>query len=291
MKSTDIYFAADDAHAFLPWIIGIMALLAALLLCLGVTVGSWASDHSDHYANSFTINVPASAEHAEDKLAELTKALQKNNAIESVTPVSQKELRSMLKPWLGSSADADSGALPLPLVLDVTLKAGSAIDYNRLQAQLRIIAPEVQMDSHEAWVANFLRFSAGLRTVMEALATFIIGGLALMISFTSRAALKLHSRTITLLHSIGAEDGYIAQQFQWEAFMVSLRGTLPACILAGVAYRAGGSYMASLNSPSLPSFTFETAHLVMLCVLPLVCGVIAVIAARVSVIRQLQRVL
>ena len=43
--------------------------------------------------------------------------------------------------------------------------------------------------------------------------------------YVSRAALKLHSRTVSLLHSIGAEDHYITWQFQQEAFLLVLKGT------------------------------------------------------------------
>ena len=289
MPRSDIHFAGDDAHAFLPWIIGIMACMATLLLCLGVTVGSWVVDHSEDYANSFTVNVPSSIEDLSDKLPKVLDTLQKAPGVTNVKQVSEEKLRDMLKPWLGSGLDA--GALPLPFVFDVTTAPGTKLDYKRVQTILDVIAEGTQVDSHEAWVGNFISFSAALRSVMTALAVLIIGGLALMIAFTSRASLKLHARTVNLLHSIGAEDNYIMGQFQREALLVTLRGTLPGCIAAGLCYWGAGLYMVSLQSPILPSFSMRLAHVLLLAAMPIACGIISIIAARISVIKQLERVL
>ena len=286
---SDIYFAADDAHAFLPWIIGIMASMATLLLCLGVTVGSWVIDHSENYANSFTVNVPSSADNVADKLPKLLDTLEKAPGVVSVSQIKEEKLRSMLKPWLGNNVDAE--ALPLPFVFDVTIASDSPMDYKKLQAQLGGMIDGTEVDSHEAWIANFIHFSAALRSVMAALAVLIIGGLALMIAFTSRASLKLHARTVNLLHSIGAEDRYILRQFQREALLVSLRGTVPGCIAAGLSYWGAGLYMASLQSPVMPSFAILHAHIALLVLMPIACSIVSVVAARVSVIKQLQRVL
>jgi cell division transport system permease protein len=289
MKSTDIYFAGDDAHAFLPWIIGIMASMATLLLCLGITVGSWVIDHSDDYINSFTVNVPSSAENLSDQLPKFLDVLQKTPGVTNVKQVSEEKMRDMLKPWLGSGVETD--ALPLPFVFDVTISGNSKLNYKELQTKLHGMIEGTVVDSHEAWVANFVHFSSAVRSVMSGLAILIIGGLALMIAFTSRASLKLHARTVNLLHSIGAEDGYIMRQFQREAMMVTLRGTLPGCIIAGAAYWGAGLYMETLQSPVIPSFVMHVSHIVLLITMPIACGAVAVIAARISVFKQLQRVL
>ena len=198
-------------------------------------------------------------------------------------------MRTMLKPWLGTGVETES--LPLPFVFDITTSPTTKLDYKQLQTTLSAIVDGTEVDSHEAWVANFISFSSSLRSVMTALATLIIGGLALMIAFTSRASLKLHSRTVNLLHSIGAEDNYIMKQFQREALMITLRGTVPGCIVAGLAYWGAGFYMASLDSPVIPSFSMKASHIALLVIMPLACGLVSQIAARISVIKQLQRVL
>jgi cell division transport system permease protein len=289
MNRSDIPFSGDDAHAFLPWVIGIMACMATLLLCLGVTVGSWMIDRGGSYTNSFTVNIPSDADNLADATAKIRDTLQKTPGITAVAQVSQATLRDMLKPWLGNSEAVD--ALPLPIVFDVTTQNAVKIDYKSLQAKLATLAPGTEIDAHELWVESFSHFSSALRALMTILATLIIGGLGLMIAFMSRASLKLHARTVSLLHSIGAEDKYIARQFQLEAFIVTLRGTLPGCLLAGLAYWFAGRYMASLQSSVIPPLSMSLSHIALLILMPLACGTVAWTAARVSVLKQLQRVL
>lgn len=286
MKKSDIPFDADDAHAFLPWVIGIMVCLATLLLCLELTVGSWIIDRSATYANSFTVNVPATGDTDFDKIK---KVLKETPGVAGVTPVSDAKLREMLKPWLGSSEAVTQ--LQLPVVIDVTLAEGASPDLKEIESALARIAPGTEIDAHERWIESFARFSATIRWLITALAALIIGGLALMIASTSRAALKLHSRTVQLLHSIGAEDQYITRQFQREAFLMTLRGTVPGCLLAGLAYWGIGRYTASLQAAVLPALEVTPSHLLLVLLMPLACGLVAWMAARVSVLRQLQRVL
>src|SRR4051812_33122677 len=117
LPRSDIPFTTDDAHTFLPWVIGIMACLAALLLCLSLTAGSWIADRHAAYTGNFTVDIPAS----DDMEAQVTKiraALQKLPGVQAVEQVSERRLKDMLKPWLGDSEAVD--ALPLPAVLDVT---------------------------------------------------------------------------------------------------------------------------------------------------------------------------
>jgi len=283
MTHSDIPFATDDAHAFLPWVIGIMACIATLLLCLGITVGSWIVDRHQSYTGSFTVNIPASAGADSDKIRD---ALQKTPGVTGVSPLPEAKLREMLTPWLG--AGAASADLPLPIVMDVSVNDKTPMDYKDLQTRLTAIAPGTEVDAHERWIANFIAFSNGLQWLMACLAVLLIGGLALMIAFTSRASLKLHAKTVQLLHSIGAEDGYISQQFQREALLVTLRGALPGCIAAGLVYWGGGYFIASLKASMLPSLAMGVSHVMLLALMPLACGLVASVTARFSVLQLLQ---
>ena len=287
MAHSDIPFAKDDAHTFLPWIICVMACMAALLLCIGLTAGDWIADRHDTYTNRFTVNIPATVDDLPAKTGKIEDILQKYPGVTNVSRLSEDHLRDMLKPWLGTS-DAVAG-LPLPTIFDVTMNAATPLDYNALQARIGAIAPGAEIDAHQRWVATFAHFSVTTQYAISVLAALIIAALGLMIAFTSRTAFKLHTRTIQLLHSIGAEDGYIARQFQREAFLLTLRGTAPGCLIAGLLYWATGSYLASLHASMLPSLTMHAPHVLLLLLMPLICGGVAWAAARLSVIRQLRR--
>ncbi|MDE3015386.1 MAG: hypothetical protein KGI29_00475 [Pseudomonadota bacterium] len=289
MPRSDIPFNADDAHAFLPWIIGIMACMATLLLCLGVTVGGWIIDHHNVYANSFTVTLPVANDDHPAKTSDVQKALQIIPGVSNVNRVSENRLREMLKPWIGNSDGTLD--LPLPTVFDVTLRSAAAVNYDAVQKQIAAITPGAEVDGHERWIASFANFSAVAQSIVAGLAMVIICGLGLIIAFTCRAALKLHGRTVQLLHSIGAEDNYIMRQFQREAVKLALYGAAPGALAAGLVYWGAGIYVASLRASLLPALPMTMTHLALILLMPPCCGGVAWTAARLSVIRQLREVL
>ncbi len=289
MTRPDINFSKDDSHAFLPWVIGVMVGLATLLLCLGLTVDGWIIDRHASYENRFSVTMPSTLDDLDGKQKLVRDTLKDVKGVSDVSDISRSKLQAMLSTWLGNADQADD--LPLPRVMEITTIKDVTINYKELETKLNIIAPGTSVSSQELWVNSFSQFSAALEALIGILAVLIITSLALTIAFTSRASLKLHSKSVGLLHSIGAEDGYIARQFQQDACMLTLRGTLPGCLLAGFAYWGTGFYMASLESSLLPSFSMNLAHLSLLIAMPAACMMVAWIAARISVTQQLHTTL
>lgn len=288
---SDFHFSGDDAHRFLPWIIGIMVAMATLLLCLGITLGGWIIERHSNYSNRFTVNIPADTANLNSKVTEIQNALLDIPGINSVERVSEEELKTLLATWLGSAESV--GELPLPVVLDVTMddEAIEGMDYDSLEKTLALMVPRIEVDAHERWVAAFAQFSATAQYVLTLLSALIIGSIAVMIAFTSRASLKLHARTVYLLHAIGAEDEYITRQFQKEACKLALPGAFLGGAFAGILYWAIGMYIASLPHAGLPSLTLTNAHMALMVIMPLACALVAWLVARVSVVKQLQATL
>lgn len=284
---SDIYFASDDSHRFLPWLMGIMVFLASLLLCLGVSVSGWVVEHNSSYVESFTVNIPADTEKLNDKLEKISVALSSIEGVENIKRVSDATLQDWLKPWLGnSSAFAD---LPLPVILEVSINTEQKINYEEISKIVGSIVPGAEVDAHELWVAAFNSFSGAVQSLMVILAILIIGGMAMMIAFTSRAALKLHAKTVQLLHSIGAEDRYITRQFQNEAFRLVMPGALGGAAVAGLAYLLAGIYIASLKTSIMPSLELTRGHTILLVAMPIACTLVAWVVSRITVTRQLER--
>jgi cell division transport system permease protein len=286
----DIAFSADDTHAFLPWLIGTMAALTTFLLCLGMTLNHWVAGREDSYSHVFNVIIPAEVAAQKDTVYKVQGALKKTPGVDSVAEVRSDKLKSMLKPWLGSGDTFD--ALPVPTVFDVTLATPArGIDYEELQRQLAAIAPGTEVDSYEQWAGSFKQFSTAIKYMSFLLALMITGAMVVMIAFTSRASLKLHARTVGLLHAVGAEDGYIAGQFQQEAFRLTLPGAFFGCIAAGIAYWALGVYVGSLEIAILPSLYMTPAHAVVLVLMPILCSATAWGVAKFTISSQLRQVL
>lgn len=289
---SDIAFSADDSHRFLPWLIGMMVALAALLLCFVITINGWVITSNGNYKNNITVNIPIQNYEQtppDETVGKIIEILEKSNGIKSVERIEQKKLQEMLVPWLGdNSANSE---LPLPVVIDVTLKDGATVDTVKLQEALAQLAPNTEVDTHETWVAAFMSFSAAIRALITIFAVLIILAIGIMISFTSRASLHLHSKAVNLLHSIGAEDGYIARQFQKEACFLTLRGAGAGCVIAGISFWVIGRYMDSLGNSSIPALILSQNHMLLLIGVVFTCVAVAWLTASFSVMHQLKQML
>lgn len=287
-RRTDIPFAADETQRFLPWLSGIMVGLAVFLLCIGLSLNHWAAGKHVSYSGSFTVNIPASGNNAE-RVVKITDMLRKNESVKTVSQISKKSLQDMLKPWMGDGPIDD---LPIPTVLDVTLSdAAKKIDYAALEKSFSDIAPGTEIDAHERWVNSFAEFSSTLRRLTTGLAILVIAALGMTIAFTSRASLKLHNQAVHLLHSIGAEEGYIVRQFQQEAARILLPGAIAGCVISGLLYWAVSRYVASLQISLLPPMAITASHIWLLVLMPPLCIAAAWLVARVSISVQLRRIL
>ncbi|MFO0388503.1 MAG: cell division protein FtsX [Alphaproteobacteria bacterium] len=289
VKRTDIDFSGDDIHRFLPWLIGVMACLTTLLLCLTVSINGWIETRHNDYSSSFTINIPTSAK-KQETIAAVKDAITSTKGVDNVAEIPESSLQDSLKSWLGSG---DVSALPLPVVLEVTLKPDAQADFNHaaLKQKLTAISPAIEIDTYEQWVAAFASFSGIVQALMIMLACIIIAAMAAAVVFTSRTALKLHARSVALLHSIGAEDNYITKQFQQDTFFLVLPGLLIGVALAGLVYWGCGQYISTIPVSVFPSLEMSFGHYLVLFLIPFICSVGSGLVARFAVLNQLRRTL
>lgn len=288
----DIAFSSDDSHRFLPWLIGMMVALAALLLCFVVTINGWVIERHSDYTNNITVNIPVPDQEnppSPEIIEAITEALKKSPGVAMVARLEPENLQKMLVPWLGENMAGSE--LPLPIVLDVTLRSGTKVDVAKLQEALTQIVPGTEVDTHETWVNAFMSFSTAIRMLITMFAVVIVFSIGLMIAFTSRASLRLHSKAVHLLHSVGAEDNYIARQFQQEACSLTMRGAGIGCLISAIGFWTMGQYMRSLENSSIPSLAMNHWHFVLLIIVAFSCGLVAWITARISVMKQLKQML
>lgn len=287
-KHNDIDFTRDDIHRFLPWLIAVMACLTTLLLSLTISIHDWIDDRHHNYAANFTVNIPSRITE-EEQIRSVIQLIESTRDVKSVRRVQPAELQNVMQQWLGNS---DVSQLPLPTVLEVSITKNSMenFDHDALQQRLTEAVPGIELDAHETWIKAFASFSWALSTMLIALSMIIITAMTSAVIFTARTSLKLHSKSVALLHSIGAEDLYITRQFQQDAFFTSLPGLLAGTLIAAILYWISGSYAASLPA-TLPSLALKSSHIVLFILLPLICSLAAGLVARIAVLAQLRRTL
>ena len=183
---------------------------------------------------------------------------------------------------MGTSAGAKD--LPLPRLVDVELKSGAKLDIDALSRRMEARVPGVSIDDHSIWLNRLVRL---IRTV-EGLASLVLVFIALStigtVVFTTRTGLALH-------RNAGAQDSYVAAQFASRALTLGLKGGVIGLFLAVPSLLGIGVMAAKMESGLLPDITLGAVHWSALGGLPIIVALIAMLTARITVMKTLARML
>jgi cell division transport system permease protein len=283
----DLPFRQDASGRFLPWIIALMVYLAAMggvgLIWLGDTLSQWDASA----ASALTLEVPADT--SQPRIDMVLGALKQTKGVVSARLLQPDETAKLLQPWLGNSVAVAS--LPLPHLVDIAVDPLVSIDYTTLRQQLDSIVPETQLDSNRAWLSGVRAFALRVEGVITAGVVVVTALIVTIIIFTARIGLAIHRSVIELLHLLGAQDDYIARQFQVHALSLGLRGGViggAAAVLTVVILGPTG-HMLELPVPIAAYGIFDWRVWLLLIVTGLAAGGVAMATARITVLRQLAR--
>ena len=192
-----------------------------------------------------------------------------------------------MSPWLGSSDVLRD--LPLPALIDVTLKPEANLDIDALGVKISKAVPGASLDDHRRWLDRLIGLSRSIEWLAVGIVTLIGFVTASTVYYATRTGMAIHREVVEVLHVIGAADGYIAGQFAHRAFVLGFKGgimglllTFP--ILAFISFgakRMEGGFLVDLSLP--------VVGLLAVLVLPLAAAVLAMITARFAAYGALAR--
>ncbi|MGB8273949.1 MAG: cell division protein [Alphaproteobacteria bacterium] len=199
------------------------------------------------------------------------------------------EIAALLKPWLGAGTAAED--LPLPHVIDVAVDPAASIDTKDLARRLEAEVPGALVDDPAEWLARVASLLHSAELVAFLVVVLTVSAAALTIVFVTRTGLAVHNPIIEVLHLIGAEDIFIARQFQTHALKLGLIGALPGLALAAGTLLFLGAAASRIDAPLLPKLSLSLLQWIVLAAVPVVVALIAVATARVTVMRRLARMI
>ncbi|WP_257539300.1 ABC transporter permease [Sphingobium sp. CFD-1] len=275
----------------MPWIIAIMMFLTVLAAAAGLGLGAAVRSMSADLAGRATVQIVEAGAEARDRLsARVAQALRGADGVARVEAVEPATLSDQLRPWLGE--DATSGDLPIPALIDVTLTAGQAdAKVNRLRRLLSGLSPKIRVEPHAA----FLLPLAGLLSALGWLAAGIVLLMALatgaVVVLAARGAHDSHRGTIEVLHLMGATDVQIARLFQRRIALDAMLGSSLGFAVAACVILLLGARLIATGSELLGAVHLPWSSWVMLLTLPVGGILLAMLAARWTVLRALGRAL
>ncbi len=277
----------DSGH-LLPWVIAVMVYLSALALTGGLalhhSVRAWTADIS----RSVTVQIVTSTNEArEAETAAAIKLLKQTPGVENVRRLEAADINRLLEPWLGQGNVTED--LPVPVLIDVTLKEGMLVDTDALRARVKQVAPGARVDDHQQWIGQLMKFSRVVETTAMGIVLLIVLATVAIVMFGTKAGLAAHHNTIETLHVIGAKDNLIANAFQRRFVLHGMKGGLLGLFFAGITMWALGNVASDLGSDVMLSIEFSYAQLIALFLLPVFSALIAMITARITVRRALAK--
>ena len=293
----DLPLDRDPTGRFLPWLVALMVYLAALALVCAMVMSKMVERWDTGLSGSITVQIPpkqgapggpaeagAAADASLDTVIEILLATPGVISAEVLEP---DEIVRLLEPWLG--AGASYGDLPLPELIAVGIDPSAAPDFEKLSQRLARAAPGTMLDDHQSWLGQLLDLARSIELV-AALVVVLVGASAVtMVVFATRMGLAIHGRVIELLHLIGAQDSYVAREFEMHSLKLALRGGVFGLALAVITVVLVERLFERMEAALLPDLTLLPGEWALLALLPLVVAGIAMLTARLTVLSTLGR--
>ena len=274
----------------MPWVIAIMMFLTVLAAAAGLGLAGAASRLAEQIGSRVTVqiveaNPSARAAQTQGAVA----ALREVPGVTAVQPVAEAEMQRLLEPWIGPGGmEAD---LPVPALIDVDLTPEARGNLEPLRAALARVAPAARVDDNAQWLAPLASLIRALQWLAAGLVVLMIGATAATVILAARAALDTHRATIEILHLMGATDVQVARLFQRRIALDALFGGLVGFILAGVTLIGLGERVTALGSELIGSATVPVQGWAVLVALPALGVLLAMLVARLTILRALGRML
>jgi cell division transport system permease protein len=159
-----------------------------------------------------------------------------------------------------------------------------------LQRVLTEAGYDSAVDEHADWAGDVRRVLAITRLIALTAVALLASTAVAVIAFATHAALLARRDIVDVLHLSGARDRFIASLFERRFWVLGLRaGAVGALLALGAA--AAAIFAAKAHGGHaglLPELSLDYLDLVVLVLTPVIAGLAARIAARVTVIRALK---
>ncbi len=283
----------DATGRFLPWLVAVMVYLAALALVSAMAMSKIVTRWDHGLSGQITVQLPVSEEGLteaaiEERRENVMRLLLQSPGVLSANHMSPAETAALLEPWLGQSSGLSE--LPLPDLIAVEIDQLTPPNTAALSVQVEAIVPGAAIDDHQRWLGNLLSLARSIE-IVAALVVLLVGlSAVIMVVFVTRMGLAVHYQIVELLHLIGAQDGYVAREFQIHALKLGFYGGLVGITLAAVTILGISQLLGRAGTALLPELTLIPLEWALLGTLPFAAALVAMLTARITVLRTLARI-
>ena len=265
----------------MPWVIAIMTFLMVLTAAAGLSLGHAANAMGTDLANRITIQIVEPNAIAREGQTQAAMAeLRRLSPVVRIDRIPDDVLRQQLAPWLGDIGDDTD--LPMPALVDVTLRSADPRIIEDLTRSIRAVAPAARIDAQSRLLGPVSGLLGTLRWLAGAIVVLMASAMAAAVVLSARAALNTHRATIEVMHLMGATDAQIARLFERRVALDAAFG--------GVAGLVGGALVVWLIGRELSGADLALGgtggltaiDYALIALLPVAVAGLAILAARVT---------
>jgi cell division transport system permease protein len=217
-------------------VIGIMVFLACLTAGAVYIVNQSASAWLRDIASEVTVQIkPEGATEEVEKTANgVVSFLNGQNGIRNASLLTLDQSAELVEPWLGQiSAIKD---LPLPRLVAVQIDRDSPPDITTLRAALGTKYPAAMLDDHRAWQSQIRRVTGSLAMAGLAIIALVATATVAIVVSAARSAIASNRDIVEVLNFVGAEERFIARQFELHFLKLGVKAGIVGATAAGFVF-------------------------------------------------------
>jgi cell division transport system permease protein len=219
----------------LTLVIAIMGFLASLTACGVYLIFNAANVWTNNISAEITVQLQQRVGEASDeKVAEVVKFLSDQNGVKRVTPFSREQSLKLVEPWIGKSDVLKTFAIPR--LIAVEIDRDNPPDVSTLKRVLEAKYPGAMLDDHGRWRNEIRRLTRLLELAGVGMLILMAMATAAVIVAAATSALASNREIVSVLNFIGAEEKFIARQFEAHFLKVGIKAGIAGAALAALVF-------------------------------------------------------
>ncbi len=228
-------------------VIGIMTFLLCVTFGAVSLISDTASSWQNDIAREVTIQIrPLDKVDMDKALLTAMEIAASTKGIASVDIMGEEETAQLLEPWLGKGLNLDD--LPIPRLLRLTLESGVQPNFAAMREDLRGKVPGASLDDHKVWSERLTTMAGAMVLIGVVIMILVLSATVLTVVFATRGAMSGNHQTIEVLHIVGADQGFIASQFQQHFLLLGLKGGVFGGIAAVFIFLIAGLWIGTSSA-------------------------------------------
>ncbi|MDR2267896.1 MAG: hypothetical protein LBD81_00405 [Holosporaceae bacterium] len=248
-RNFDFDFSKDRTNKFVPFILSFLmySVTIAAMSCFFTydLTSEWRRALNGHITIEIQSNIDVvSNDFTDDQIDEITRVIRSTNGIKSVKKLQESDILKVIEPWLSGTSIPDD--FPFPTIFDVEYDENVRVDLLLLTEKLSKISSNVKIHDHANWYAPIMKISNCLFFFAVILSVFVFATMCATVIFITKKTLGVHETVVKILQLIGADNFYIASQFNRYYFGIGCRASLISMIV-GISTVLWVNYMSSVT--------------------------------------------